>query len=148
MGVYRMLKDQTSSFGGVLIDGKGRVLLREVSGQYDGYTWTFPKGRPNSNETHEETALREVYEETGYCGQIIGKVPGTFTGGTGTTEYFLVHPIGNPDKFDIETSSVRWVSVEDAQDMINLTQNQIGRKRDLHVLAAAVEEFNRSKTIT
>lgn len=27
--------------------------------------WTFPKGHPEQNETHKETALRELQEETG-----------------------------------------------------------------------------------
>ena len=27
--------------------------------------WTFPKGHPEDDETHKETALRELVEETG-----------------------------------------------------------------------------------
>ena len=27
--------------------------------------WSFPKGHPEKNETHQETAVRELFEETG-----------------------------------------------------------------------------------
>jgi 8-oxo-dGTP pyrophosphatase MutT (NUDIX family) len=44
---------------------KKRVLLRRPRGDFDGYVWTFPKGRPEPGETPELAALREVKEETG-----------------------------------------------------------------------------------
>jgi hypothetical protein len=34
-----------TAYGGVLIDQKGRVLLRKPKVEYDGYVWTFPKGK-------------------------------------------------------------------------------------------------------
>src|ERR1019366_5421089 len=36
---------QPSSYGGILFNEKGQVLLREPKGHYDGYHWTFAKGR-------------------------------------------------------------------------------------------------------
>ncbi len=36
--------------------------------------WTLPKGTPAPNETREETALREVREETGLDAEIVGEV--------------------------------------------------------------------------
>jgi 8-oxo-dGTP diphosphatase len=59
---------------------KGRVLLRRPKGDFDGYVWTFPKGRPDAGETPEQAALREVKEETGYSAKVIGKLPGSFRG--------------------------------------------------------------------
>ncbi len=50
-------------YGGVVFDTEGRVLLREPSGHYGGYVWTFPKGGPEGSEMPEETALRETLEE-------------------------------------------------------------------------------------
>lgn len=53
-----------------------RIPLREPSGHFDGYVWTFPKGRPEGGETTpEETALRETCGETGVLAEIIGRIP-------------------------------------------------------------------------
>jgi 8-oxo-dGTP diphosphatase len=54
--------------------------LRRPKGDFDGYVWTFPKGRPDAGETPEQAALREVKEETGYSAKVIGKLPGSFRG--------------------------------------------------------------------
>lgn len=44
------------------IEGKNQVLLiKHVNGGH----WAFPKGHVENNETEEETALREILEETG-----------------------------------------------------------------------------------
>ena len=40
---------------------------------WQGYVWTFPKGRPDAGETPERAALREVKEETGYSTKVIRK---------------------------------------------------------------------------
>jgi 8-oxo-dGTP diphosphatase len=55
--------ERFTSFGGVLFDEQGRVLLRKVTNSYKGYVWTFPKGRQEDGSP-EQTALREVREET------------------------------------------------------------------------------------
>ena len=57
------------AYGGVVINEQGLVLLREPSSHYDGYVWTFAKGRPDAKESPERTALREVEEENGCEGQ-------------------------------------------------------------------------------
>ena len=130
------------SFGGVLFDGKGRVLIRKPTGEFDGYVWTFPKGRMEGGNTPEKTALREVLEETGYKAEIIGKVPGTFKGGTGDNEYFLMRPLGDPVPPDpAETEEIKWVTYEEAKYYIQQTQNKVGCKRDLSVLRAAIAAY-------
>ncbi len=48
------------SAGGVVVLGNTILLLRKYNGD-----WVLPKGKVEAGETHEETALREVKEETG-----------------------------------------------------------------------------------
>lgn len=124
--------------GGVIIATEGHILLREPSGHFDGYVWTFSKGRPEPGETEEEAALREVQEETGVLAEIVARIPGSFVGGTTENIYFLMRPTGRTEKPDTETSNVRWVTPDEARDLISETTNQIGRTRDLAVLEAAL----------
>lgn len=130
-------KSMVNSYGGVLVDSDKRVLLRSPTNHFDGYVWTFAKGKVSGNETPEETALREVLEETGYCSSIIQKLPGAFRGGTGITEYFLMRPNGAPVPFDSETVEIRWVSFDEAPKLIAMSKNALGASRDLQVLKAA-----------
>ena len=52
------------AYGGVLIDPSGRVLLREPTGHFGGYAWTYAKGRPDPGESPSDAALREGRERT------------------------------------------------------------------------------------
>jgi 8-oxo-dGTP pyrophosphatase MutT (NUDIX family) len=131
------------SYGGVLFDESGRVLLRKPKHEFDGYAWTFAKGHIIEGKTPEETALREVLEETGYNAQIIGKVDGLFEGGTTIAEYFVMAPVGEQQPFDpAETAEIRWVPMKEAIPLIKMTRNSVGRKRDLAVLDAAQKILN------
>lgn len=128
---------KADAYGGVLIDDAGRVLLREPTGHFGGYVWTFAKGRIDKGETPEQAALREVHEETGYEAQIQGLIPKVFGGTTTTTVFFLMTPVGEPGLVSDETTKTVWVSFEDAVKLIGLTKTPKGRERDLAVLQAA-----------
>jgi len=131
-----------NAYGGVVINQEGRILLREPKKHYDNYVWTFPKGRPDKeqkpDETPEETAIREVFEETGVKAEIKERLPGVYQGGTTETIFFLMSLIEDTGTFDGETQAVRWVVPEEARDLISMTTNPIGRKRDLNVLEEAL----------
>ena len=133
------MSGKARAYGGVVIDADGRTLLREPKGHYDGYVWTFPKGRPKEGETKQEAALRETEEETGVIAEIVAPIPGEFEGGTTINEYFLMRPTGRVHESQDETGLVCWVSTPDkAREMINETTNEVGRERDLEVLEAAL----------
>ncbi len=56
-------------------EGKRKyVLIMEANGSYG-----FPKGHKDENETNEETALREIKEETGIDAQLITGIKRTIT---------------------------------------------------------------------
>ena len=58
------------SCGGVVIyRGKILLLYKNMYKKYEG--WVLPKGTVEEGETHEETALREVKEESGVDANLI-----------------------------------------------------------------------------
>ncbi len=62
---------QYRAAGGIVLDEQGRVLLVERWVSRDGrqvYEVRLPKGHVEADETDAQAALREVCEETGYCG--------------------------------------------------------------------------------
>src|SRR5215470_7946081 len=63
------------SAGGVLVrreDGHWLMAAIRPAGKPD--VWALPKGRIDEGETGEQTALREVSEETGAHGRSLGKL--------------------------------------------------------------------------
>lgn len=54
------------SAGGIVVFGNTVLLLKKFNGD-----WVLPKGRIEKNEDIRDTALREVYEESGVKAEII-----------------------------------------------------------------------------
>jgi 8-oxo-dGTP pyrophosphatase MutT (NUDIX family) len=117
------------------------VLLREPTAHYKGDRWTFAKGKPRPGESPEQTALREVLEETGCRAEIIARIPGSFAGSRTSNEYFLMAPLEDTHHFDEETQAVRWASAEEARQLILLNERPRRRQRDLRVLKLALARF-------
>ncbi len=92
----------------------------------DGFTWTLPKGTPDGDETIEETALREVAEETGLEVRITGPLDAIeywfVESGTRihkTVHYFLMEPTGGDlARHDHEFDQVRWIPFDDARSIL------------------------------
>ncbi|MDR1774830.1 MAG: NUDIX hydrolase [Clostridioides sp.] len=59
------MRDEISA-GGVVLFGNAILLLRKFNGD-----WVLPKGKIELGESHEDTALREVCEETGIKADIL-----------------------------------------------------------------------------
>jgi len=137
-----------AAYGGVMFNHKGHVLIRKPTNHFDGYHWTFPKGRPDGNEHPTETAHREVQEETGYRGHIVGHLAGGHSSGYSTSHFYLMHPAEHvPHKMDWETEKTKWVHPDEAHKMIAQSTNIPGRERDHRILSAAVNahsELNKS----
>jgi len=92
----------------------------------DIYTWTLPKGTPNDGETREQTAVREVSEETGLEVRITDELESIeywfIQRGTRihkTVHYFLMEPIGGSlDDHEHEFDQVRWVPFSQAGSLL------------------------------
>lgn len=78
-----------TSAGGVIIRGKDVLVLRKFRGD-----WVLPKGRIEAGETLEQTALREVSEESGLTcrvGEYIGFVRYNYAKSNGVEVHKTVH---------------------------------------------------------
>ena len=112
--------------GGVVMRGSEDAREVIVAGRESDRTWVFPKGTPDRGETIEETALREVREESGLDVDIVRPI--------GTIDYWFavpgerVHKIvhfflmrprgGDVSRHDHEYDEVRWVPVAEARRML------------------------------
>jgi 8-oxo-dGTP diphosphatase len=143
------------AYGGVVFNDQGKVLLRKPTNKFDGYHWTFAKGGRDAGEHPVDTALREVGEESGQMGRIIGMVPGNFKGGgsphpnappPSQNFYFLMHSAGHdPSLMDKETEATVWATPAEAAKLIGQTTNEGGKKRDLAILSAASQAYAKLK---
>src|SRR5438093_8779585 len=113
--------------GGVVMRGAGDDAEVVLTGRTSDGTWVFPKGTPDAGESIEETALREVREETGLDVSIVAPI--------GVTDYwfavpgervhkfvhfFLMRPEGGDvSRHDHEHDDVRWVPAGDARLLLS-----------------------------
>ena len=68
--------DETSA-GGLVLDRRGPEARAALIGRLDRrgrLLWSLPKGHVEPGETEAETAVREVAEETGIRGSVVGKL--------------------------------------------------------------------------
>jgi 8-oxo-dGTP pyrophosphatase MutT (NUDIX family) len=118
---------QTSSGGVVVRQGEGgpEVLLASRRTRRGDLVWGLPKGLVEPGEDPEQTALREVEEETGYRAKVrqpLGEVSYWFVW-QGTrirknVHFFLMEDTGeDPGERDREMEEVRWFPLEGAADV-------------------------------
>ena len=143
-------KNKDTAYGGMIMINHPthgtKVVLRKPKGGHRGYNYTIPKGGANPDESPEDAALREVLEETGYECRIVGEMPGHFQSGV-NNRMFLMEPVGgSPTQFqDDETEDVKSFTYAEAEAEINKTENEDGRKRDLHLLKYAFSTHKENK---
>jgi len=141
--VARLRSQRATSAGGVVVSTDRErpslvVGMRRRGG--NSVTWTLPKGTPDPGESTEETALREVVEETGLEVRIVeplGSIEYAFMqAGTRiqkTVHYFLMEPTGGDlARHDKEFERVRWVSFDEAGSLLSFATER-------ELVAAAAE---------
>lgn len=110
------------SAGGVvyrLREGRLEVIL---CGRREAATWNLPKGTPEPGESLEQTAVREVQEETGLRvvpERRIGHIRYWFAGNNvnyhKTVHFYLMEPVGGSvDSHDPEFDMVQWFPIDEA----------------------------------
>jgi 8-oxo-dGTP pyrophosphatase MutT (NUDIX family) len=127
--VARLRTTTATSAGGIVVRFEGTDPYLVVGARRrdrDIVTWTLPKGTPNAGETREQTATREVREETGLEVRITGPLDSIeywfVQRGLRihkTVHYFLMEPTGGDlGRHDHEFESVRWISFAEAQQTL------------------------------
>jgi 8-oxo-dGTP pyrophosphatase MutT (NUDIX family) len=126
------------SAGGVLVRRlQGRWMLAAIrpAGKPPG-VWALPKGRIDEGERGEQTALREVAEETGAHGRSLGKLGDVryWFNWRGdrifkVVSFFLVRYEGGrlgdlPAEHRHEVAEVRWLPLEDAPRLLTYAGEQ------------------------
>ncbi|KAF9195344.1 hypothetical protein BGZ50_004720 [Haplosporangium sp. Z 11] len=112
--------------GCVPVDKRGRRVLLVESTKNDG-EWVLPKGGWENDETQEEAAARETWEEAGAIGKIVAHL--------GEYEHKMNKRTGIPESvfifFEMEVEQVeerwpemkkrarRWFSYEDAKTVVS-----------------------------
>jgi 8-oxo-dGTP pyrophosphatase MutT (NUDIX family) len=127
--VARLRTATATSAGGIVVRyeaGRPQLVIGSRRRERDGRTWTLPKGTPEHGESTEQTALREVGEETGLVVKITGPLEDIeywfVQSGTRihkTVHYFMMEPVGGDlDRHDREFDQVRWIDFADAPTML------------------------------
>jgi 8-oxo-dGTP pyrophosphatase MutT (NUDIX family) len=127
--VARLRTATATSAGGIVVRyeaGRPQLVIGSRKRERDGRTWTLPKGTPERGESTEQTALREVGEETGLQVRITGPLHDIeywfVQSGTRihkTVHYFLMEPVGGDlERHDREFDQVRWIDFDDAPLML------------------------------
>ena len=117
------------SAGGVVCRTREGAVEAVLCGRNTPRKWSLPKGTPNNGETVEETAIREVTEETGLEVEVqepLGAITYWFVRPTDgarchkVVHYYLMRPTGgDTNKHDHEFDEVRWFPGEEALRILN-----------------------------
>jgi 8-oxo-dGTP pyrophosphatase MutT (NUDIX family) len=118
------------SAGGLVIravGGKPEIVVGRRKRERDGYVWSLPKGTPEEGETREETALREVREESGLEVRILSYFDAISYSFVRTGEriektvyYYIMEAIGGSfEQYDKEFDELRWVRMDEAVRLLD-----------------------------
>ncbi|MGB5931656.1 MAG: NUDIX hydrolase [Anaerolineae bacterium] len=137
------------SAGGVIYQEREGQMYVALIATKERQRWGLPKGIVEKGEESAQTALREVAEETGLEGEVVGKL--------GYIEYWFRNPedkilyhkfvdfylleyrSGEVEKHDWEVEQARWFPIEEAierisfdneRDILRKAKDEWERKRD------------------
>nr|WP_018142884.1 NUDIX hydrolase [Alloscardovia criceti] len=118
------------SAGGLIFDDKDRVAIIARHSRSGHLEWCLPKGHIEKGETPDQTAVREIHEETGIIGEVVDSIATIDYWFTGDSQrvHKLVHHYalrmtggyltveGDPDH---EAEDATWVKFDDLTDVLS-----------------------------
>lgn len=133
---------QEKSCGAVIVTKEKQNLKFLLIKHHNGGHWAFPKGHVEGNETEEETALREIMEETQLTVELdthfrhaVRYSP--YEGSVKDVIYFIAYAAEQTiHKQDEEVLDSAWLSYEEA--LVQVTY-----ENDRKILQAAIDFLNK-----
>jgi 8-oxo-dGTP pyrophosphatase MutT (NUDIX family) len=127
---------------------RGELVFAAIrpQGRKEG-TWALPKGLVDPGERAADTALREVFEETGIRGTLgdtLGDVRYVYTWDGErvfkVVSFFLLRATGGrigelPPGMEVEVAAARWVPLDDAGELLSYAGEREMAVRAANVLA-------------
>lgn len=142
MAGSQLRTERVYSAGGVVLRGSNSHREVLLCGRSADGLWCLPKGTPEAGESMQETALREVREETGVEVEpegVVGDIRYWFSRPQEgkryykTVRHYLFRPVGgDPSLHDHEFDEVRWFPVEEALRLLTY-------RNESRILRQAVE---------
>jgi 8-oxo-dGTP pyrophosphatase MutT (NUDIX family) len=133
------------SSGGVLFKKTRRGNAVALICRGGGAIWCLPKGLVEKGEKAQETALREVQEETGLRGHLMGKLGDISYRYTSKEEKILVfkkvsfylirYASGSTRDHDFEVDAARWFLIDKALDILTYPSEREILKKAAQALA-------------
>jgi ADP-ribose pyrophosphatase YjhB (NUDIX family) len=124
--------DETSA-GGLVVDAdRLRAVLIGRLDRHGRLLWSLPKGHIEDGETIEETAVREVKEETGISAHVLttlGTIDYWFVAERRrvhkTVHHFLLEAVGGElSDEDVEVTEVAWVPITELETRLAYTDER------------------------
>jgi 8-oxo-dGTP diphosphatase len=131
---------------GLLVEAAGGIVWREDHGEFQVLLvhrpryddWSLPKGKADPGETPEQTALREVEEETGLACTLAapaGEVRyADHKGRPKIVRYWHMdpEPPGNPFAPNDEVDELRWCTPRDAVNLLTYDHDRKLLRKTAH----------------
>jgi ADP-ribose pyrophosphatase YjhB (NUDIX family) len=125
----RLTRVEETSAGGLVVAGDGSAACAALIGKLDRrgrLVWSLPKGHVEDGETLEQTATREIAEETGISGEVLsplGTVDYWFVAEGRrihkTVHHYLLRAVGGElSDSDVEVTEVAWVPLTELGDRL------------------------------
>jgi 8-oxo-dGTP pyrophosphatase MutT (NUDIX family) len=136
-----MSTERETSYGGVVVRGE-EVMVIVPRGRHR--VLGLPKGGPMDGETPEQTAAREVREETGITARVerrLGQVDYSYRRGGRRIDktvhfYLCVFEDGDTADHDHEVDDARWIPLREARRRLSYPGERRMIEQALSILAA------------
>jgi 8-oxo-dGTP diphosphatase len=113
--------------GGVVVRDDGRIAVIHRP-RYDD--WSLPKGKLDAGESFEDGAVREVLEETGVRGRIVGELDATSyadrKGRAKLVRWYRMELDADPPDFapNDEVDELRWLTPAEAGALLTYERDR------------------------